>query len=490
MKKTFKKLFAAVLAAALVLAMAVPAFAVTDSGTNGTINIKNTVKDETYTIYRIFDLESFTEGSDGKDGSYSYKLNAAWKDFAETSGFTQYFELFAGDYIKPLDNFTTATAAEFSQAALTWAKNNITASSAYQKTSTETGSTVTFTGLPLGYYLVGSSLGALCSLDTTNTTADVTEKNEVPTLTKEVVDAEGSTVTDSTAKIGDTVYYKVEITVEKGTQNYLLSDTMSEGLTFNSSSLAVSSSNNVSVATGDYTFAPDGNGFKLSFTDDFVARVGAGSKIVVTYNATLNEKAAVGNSGNTNSATLTYGGHQSVTQTTTTRTYEFDLIKVDGKANEDGSFNLLDGAEFELSDNSTVIRFVQNADGSYRTAKADENGVTTITVKGGKVRISGLAGKTYTLTETKAPDGYNKLTSSVSVDLSKGSKLTSMTGTTWNEGTDGEGGDGGVAVKNNAGTLLPSTGGMGTTLFYVIGGGLMIAAVVLLIAKKRMERKN
>ena len=489
MKKTFKKLFAAVLAAALVLAMAVPAFAVTDQS-QGTINIQNTVKDETYTIYRIFDLESFTEGSDGKDGSYSYKLNADWKAFAETSGFTQYFELFAGDYIKPRDTFTTATAAEFSQAAWSWAKDHITPDSAYQKTSTENGSTVTFTGLPLGYYLVDSSLGALCSLDTTNTTANVTEKNEVPTLTKEVVDAEGSTVMDSSAKIGDTVYYKVEITVEKGTQNYLLSDTMSEGLTFNNISLAVSSSN-VSVAAEDYTFTPDGNGFTLSFTDDFVSRVGAGNKIVVTYNATLNEKAAVGSSGNTNSATLTYGSrHQSVTQTTTTRTYEFDLIKVDGKANEDGSFNLLDGAEFELSDNGTTIRFVQNEDGSYRAAKTDENGVTTITVKDGKVRVSGLAGKTYTLTETKAPDGYNKLTSTVSVDLSKGSKLTSMTGTTWSEGTDGEGGDGGVAVKNNAGTLLPSTGGMGTTLFYVIGGGLMIAAVVLLVTKKRMERKN
>ena len=108
---------------------------------------------------------------------------------------------------------------------------------------------------------------------------------------------------------------------------------------------------------------------------------------------------------------------------------------------------------------------------------------TTITVKNGKVNIYGLAGKTYTLTETKAPDGYNKLVTPETVNLTEGSKAHATFDANVYK-------DGGVVVKNNAGTVLPSTGGMGTTLFYVIGGGLMVAAVVLLVTKKRMEHKN
>lgn len=151
----------------------------------------------------------------------------------------------------------------------------------------------------------------------------------------------------------------------------------------------------------------------------------------------------------------------------------------------DGTTNkLLDGAEFELADGETKLSFVKDANGNYRVAAAGEDGATTtITVKGGKVNIYGLAGKTYTLTETKAPDGYNKLVTPETVNLTEGSKAHATFDADVYK-------DGGVVVKNNAGTVLPSTGGMGTTLFYVIGGGLMVAAVVLLVTKKRMEHKN
>ena len=122
--------------------------------------------------------------------------------------------------------------------------------------------------------------------------------------------------------------------------------------------------------------------------------------------------------------------------------------------------------------------------GGYRVANGDETGaVDTITVNG-KVHISGLDKTTYWLEETKAPDGYNMLTERKPVSLTNGSNNTTLTSSTWSEA------DHGVAVENNAGTVLPSTGGMGTTLFYVIGGGLMVAAVVLLVTKKRMEHKN
>ena len=157
-------------------------------------------------------------------------------------------------------------------------------------------------------------------------------------------------------------------------------------------------------------------------------------------------------------------------------------MKVDGTTNK-----LLDGAEFELADGETKLSFVKDANGNYRVAMTGEkDATTTITVKGvkgGKVNIYGLAGKTYTLTETKAPDGYNKLVTSETVNLADGSKTHATI-------VDSVYKDGGVVVENHAGTVLPSTGGMGTTLFYVIGGGLMVAAVVLLVTKKRMEHKN
>ena len=152
---------------------------------------------------------------------------------------------------------------------------------------------------------------------------------------------------------------------------------------------------------------------------------------------------------------------------------------VDGTTNK-----LLDGAEFELADGETKLSFVKDTAGNYRVATTgDEGATTTITVKNGKVNIYGLAGKTYTLTETKAPDGYNKLVTSETVNLADGSKTHATI-------VDSVYKDGGVVVENHAGTVLPSTGGMGTTLFYVIGGGLMVAAVVLLVTKKRMEHKN
>ena len=167
----------------------------------------------------------------------------------------------------------------------------------------------------------------------------------------------------------------------------------------------------------------------------------------------------------------------------TTKSYQFDLVKVDGTTNK-----LLDGAEFKLytaKDGGEPIKFVA-VEGGYRVANGDETGAVDTIKVNGKVHISGLDKVNYWLDETHAPAGYNKLTERQEVKLSEGSQNATLeTGAiTWAEG------NGGVVVKNNAGTVLPSTGGMGTTLFYVIGGGLMVAAVVLLVTKKRMEHKN
>lgn len=470
MKKTFKKLFAALLAAALVLAMAVPAFAVTNTGTNGSITIDNAVDGETYTIYRMFKLDSYN------GDAYSYTVEPAWETFFSTGAGKDYITLDGQGHptwkagVDSTDD--SDTVAALAKAALTWAKvKGITGTA-----ETATGDTVTFSNLDLGYYLVDSSLGALCGLNTTKPNVTITEKNGQPTIEKEVKNGDAWGTTND-AKIGDTVEYKVEIKVADGAQKYTVTDTMSKGLTFNNSSLKVTANDAV---TTDYTLTPTTNGFTLELPESYVSTLTKGTTIIVTYNATLNKDAVIDGDGNANEVKLSYGNHQNtVPSKVTTKSYQFDLVKVDGTTNK-----LLDGAEFELADGETKLSFVKDTAGNYRVAAAGEDGATTtITVKNGKVNIYGLAGKTYTLTETKAPDGYNKLVTSETVNLAEGSKAHATFDADVYK-------DGGVVVKNNAGTVLPSTGGMGTTLFYVIGGGLMVAAVVLLVTKKRMEHKN
>lgn len=466
MKKTFKKLFAALLAAALVLAMAVPAFAVTNA-TKGSIKIDHTVSGETYTIYRMFKLDSYNAESN----TYSYTVEPAWETFFSTGAGSSYIDLDSNGH--PTWK-TGADAAAFAKAALTWAADKKISGTK----ETATGDTVTFSDLGLGYYLVDSSLGALCGLNTTTPNVTIEEKNGQPTIEKKVKSHYDGWAEKNTAKIGDTVEFKIVVHVEAGAQSYEVTDTMSEGLSFTSGSLKVTYKDAPATANSDYTLEPGKNGttFTLTFKDSYVADK-VGEAIVVTYNATLNEKAVV--TGNKNKATLGYGTNKTVESETTTYTYEFDLVKVDGATKK-----LLNGAEFELADGNTKLSFVKDANGNYRVATTGEkDATTTITVKNGKVNIYGLAGKTYTLTETKAPDGYNKLVTPETVNLTDGS----MASATIESETYV---DGGVVVKNNAGTVLPSTGGMGTTLFYVIGGGLMVAAVVLLVTKKRMEHKN
>ena len=443
MKKTFKKLFAALLAAALVLAMAVPAFAETNA-TKGSITISNTVKDETYTIYRMFKLDSYNAESK----TYSYTVESAWENFFKTGAGKDYIDLTNGHPTWNAAKSQDSDKAEFAKLALKWATENKVPPAAESQTST--GSDVIFSHLDLGYYLVDSSLGALCGLNTTKPNVTITEKNGQPTIEKEVKNGDAWDTTND-AKIGDTVEFKITIHVKAKQKE------------------------------GDPTFT-------LAFNDSYVAGK-VDETIVVTYTATLNKDAVV--AGNKNRATLHYGNKQTVNKETTTYTHEFDLVKVDGTANEDGTHTLLNGAKFKLYEtktSDTALRFVKNADGSYRVALDTENGenVTDTIVVNGKVHISGLDKVNYWLDETLAPDGYNKLTERQEVKLSEGSQNATLeTGaTTWAEG------NGGVVVENNAGTVLPSTGGMGTTLFYVIGGGLMVAAVVLLVTKKRMEHKN
>lgn len=317
MKKAIKKLMAALLAVAMVCAMAIPAFAVSGSSLadKGSITISKAVAGETYTLYKMFDLNSY----DTEAETYSYTVVSNWKDFFKNGA--------AGNSYITLENghptwIEGNDAAEFAKAALAYATGkSITAT----ETKTATGNTVEFDNLDLGYYLVDTSLGALCNLDTTNPDVTINEKNQVPGIDKEVKASDGSWVTENTAKIGDTVNYKVTITVQTANNRYVLHDTMSEGLTFNKDSVKVTVKNTVVDATNHYTLFTEnigGETFNIKFEDSYIATLDAGTEIEVTYSAVVNEKAQVGSDKNTNEAYLVYGSnHKTTHEKTNTNLY-------------------------------------------------------------------------------------------------------------------------------------------------------------------------
>ena len=479
MKKAIKKLMAALLAVAMLCAMAVPAFAASASN-DGKIIINNAVNGQTYDAYRIFDLESFVA-----DKAYSYTLSSKWADagFATSTAFTTYFELDNG-YVKARDTLSDSTAATFAKAALAFAQENDIAADA---TKTASSTTVTLDKLALGYYLVDTSVGSLCMLDTTAKEATIIEKNDVPDIEKTIISGTTPTST-SGAKIGDAVKYQVVIHAKEGAVNYVLTDTMTAGLTFNNDVVIKDATGKTLAINDDYTVTTDAsnNSFKVVFTKSYLDGLTAkNTDITVTYSATVNSNALVKDEGdgvNKNTAKLEYGNHaETEPKFTETYVYKFDLVKTN-QTNE-----LLADAHFSLYEDEActkLIKLVKVDDTTYRVADTKDTTTTTdiVTVKTGIITIKGLDAKTYYLKETKAPEGYNKLDAAQPVNLSAGNNIANMTDDTIYV-------DGGVHIINKAGTILPGTGGIGTTIFYVVGGGLMVAAAVLLITKKRMENK-
>ena len=484
MKKTFKKLMAALLAVALLCAMAVPAFAA--EGASGSITIDKAINGETYTAYKIFDVvSSKVETDDSK--TYVYMVANGWANFFEQNDVRGYVTVDKNGQPTWIEGKKSDTDLQaFAKLALTYASTNgITG-----KTATAAGNQAVINGLAAGYYVVSTTAGSLCVLNTNGSDLKIDEKNEAPTIDKKI---DGSKSTNDAA-IGDVVNYTVTIHAKKGATGYVLTDTMTKGLTFNRDSLTVKVGATTLAENTHYTVAVDAAAtdgstkFTVTFKDTYLNTIDGDTDIVVSYTATVNKDAVIGTTGNTNTAQLKYGNNSTVESTTTTYSYKFDLVKTDN------SKKLLTGAKFKLYDSqtsTTPVKLIKDATtGNYRVAETSESGaVDEIVIDSFKaVTISGLNKKTYYLEETLAPAGYNKLTERQSVELGKEGFVADATinnsgseGATWTEG--------GVQVINNTGTTLPSTGGMGTTLFYVIGGGLMVAAVVLLVTKKRMENK-
>lgn len=473
-----KRVVSTLLALVLVLALAGTAAAAGE----GSITIDNAVNGKTYTIYRIFDLDSHNTDY----SAINYKVSAKWADFFKTGAEgLNYVTIDDMGYVTWKDS---ASAADFAAKAIAFATANSIANDG-QKTADS--STVAFTGLELGYYLVQSDLGALCSLDTTMPDVEIQEKNSKPTAKKEVEeDSTGNYGDHNDADIGQKVNFRTTINVVDGDpKNYVLHDKMSEGLTFDATSVKVAIGDTSLTEGTDYTLVSPGldNGctFEVRFAD---GKLKPNDVVTVTYSAKVNENAVVGGTGNPNEIHLSYGNDSSTSTTPSeTRTYvwEFDVLKYTMK---EGTQTPLAGAQFKLYKevNGTKNYVIVDANNKVTgwTDKKDEGSLFE-TPASGKFEIIGLDADTYYLEEIQAPAGYNMLKDPVKVVITATIDQTTKVGTA--TVTYGNGATGTVEIENNTGTELPSTGGIGTTVFYVIGGLLMAVAVVLLVTKKKMS---
>lgn len=478
MKRT-KRIASVLLALVMALSLITTAFA---AGENGSITIDNAVVGQTYTIYQILDLESYNKDS----GAYAYKATADWSAFINSGAIKgTYVNVDAQGYVTWAKDADVAAFAKLAQKYA--ADHNI----ANQGTKTADSTTVEFTNLDLGYYLVDSTLGTICSLDTTNPSVTIKEKNAAPTNVKEVEeDSTSKYGTANDADIGQTVNFKSTITAQAGAENYVFHDKMSAGLQYTGVTGITLNGNivdtaNYVVKTTDIT---DGCTFEVVFTQAFCDTLKANDKIVISYTAVVTKDAVIGGDGNLNQSQIEYGESGKTTTTplseTKTYTWKMDVLKYTMKGDEKTP---LAGAKFTLSKNSNgsdPISLVEVGKNVYRVAtKDDVNTITEITTDAtGAFTIQGLDSDTYYLTETAAPAGYNVLKSAIEVKVSDKGEVTYI--------YDGDTATGTVEVENNTGAELPSTGGIGTTIFYVVGGLLVVAAGVLLVTRKRMSKSE
>lgn len=495
-----KKILALVVAMLLVLGM-------TSALAAQTVTITNAGADKTYNFYKVFDLTYSADGtktatSYTKQGETDALLNALQ---GEGSPFTLTESTVTGTY-------NVATSAD-AATIRTWLSNNVSL------LGTAIPATEGSASLDDGYYLmtvshIDSESGeavteTATTLEVKGADINILDKNQtVPGPDKyETIDSNNyyvglGTTEDPipTAEIGKTITYTVTgkfpmYTGEDLIKQVKFVDIMSKGLTFdgvtsvsltvNGSELtqgtaytATSSVNEETHATTLTVVLPTVNGDTYLYESD--------NEYTLTYTATVNEEAILVDEHEVNTVTLKYttdddveheGGHD----TTEVMQYDADIVKVDG---ED---YLLNGATFKVTKGDTVLKFVavEGETGVYRLAKtSDEEGaVEELTPNGAKLTIKGLEnGSDYAVDEVQVPAGYNRLVSAQSFEINNANLAATITANAWTAG--------GVKVINQQGTQLPSTGGIGTTIFYVAGGILVLAAVILLVTKRRMKAED
>ena len=502
MKKAMKKLMAALLAVAMVCAMAIPAFADGSSSTSSPAVTMYTItapaNGHTYEIYQIF--------TGDYDGSQPSMLtNIKWgKNGTGTSG-----DAVEQTVLNDLSGVFPYTSDRDKLAVI---EKYVTLTNPVK--TIVNGGSVEVVG---GYYLIKDQNGSVPSSGTytpyiVSVVSDVTitpKSNEVPKFTKKLKDTNDTTgdvsgwQDSADYDIGDYIPFRLQGTVSKDiasykTYYYAFHDVEETGLTFDPSSVEVfvgDEVNGTKITTG-YTVVTspaDGCTFEIVFDDlKKVSGVAANSIITVTYKSRLNENAVLGAHGNVNTAKLEYsnnpygdGKGETPWDNVIVFTYKVVVNKVDQAGQP------LEGAVF------TLTKKTKNGPDVVKTMTIDGSNKSLFT-------LSGLDDGEYTLTETVTPAHYNTIspiTFTVTADhkidwdsiSTRDDVLTSLTG----EKKVGEitftvdetAGSLTTDVVNKIGTTLPGTGGIGTTIFYVIGGGLMVAAAILLITKKRMENR-
>lgn len=514
--KRMKKIMALMLAAIMMMAMSVTAFAA--EGATGTrtltVNVKSTtpaqdLKGQTINLYKLFDV---TESKSGETTNYAYTVNAAtgYKDAIKSALGTSFTGTTDEEYaaavlaLKDTEGAVQKFANDFTADAL---KKNLSATANSGKITEENKISYTFDNLADGYYLVYVTGGkeiqsSLVTVDATTNTVNL--KTEAPSITK--------TANKETAEIGQVVTYTVTGVIPDTTGYseyvYKIHDELTKGLDFvndaNGTALEAGATTvNVKVAfkkagVTDASTAPTtatidtANSKKMSL--DLSAWVKAnqtnkGKEFTVTYYAKVNKDAEVTNN---NKASLEYGNNPSDTTITTpseakTNTYPLDINKT-----KKGSDEKLAGAKFSLYTSAEDAKNGKNAikvsgsNGNYvvdpASTTTEFESVKSIDGKGYNLHINGLEAKDYWLVETQAPEGFNKLTAPIKVTITKTGDAE------WKVSKDGvEETDKIIDIENSTGSLLPSTGGRGAIAFAVIAALLVFGVAVSFIRDKRKE---
>lgn len=511
--KLMKRILAIVCTFVMIISMATGVNAVDNTSAaaatqpKGSITLENAVVGDEYKVYKILTLESYV-----KDKAYSYKRNGdGWDKFINSTQGTQFFESNENGYVKlksTADNDTAARkiaiyAIGFAQAN----RDTVTPTKTVRAEATSKTETtkVVFNDLELGYYVVESTSGTACAITTTDPDATIKDKHDNPSVNKII--EHGGVVKDNhkmnSVNLGETVYFETTINVKPGAKNYVLHDTMDSNLENffvyevycnlpnsknQNTSLATTGAENekmVNVRPGAFNSEKptDGCTFELSFTNLFYTTYrqqidrGELTKIYVKYYATVGNKAPI-NTAMKNTTYLTYGENNLETDKSETETYTYGIPVF----KYTGTNTPLADAKFILSkvENATeadAIMFTSNG-AFYRYTIDQTNGggnTTLVSPTEGRFEIQGLEAGTYYLKETEAPKGYNKIQKSIKIEILEDGSIK----------VDNNAITGDVRVQNNTGSILPSTGGMGTTLIYVVGSILVLASGIVLFSKRK-----
>ena len=453
--KLLKKLMVVFVAALMVMSLAIKTYAETVETPSGKITVTNAVEGEKYSLYKVFDATT--------DGNGAYAYSSTWFTTAN-----DYFDVDASGNITIKDAGKTADG-KLSTAAIDWLKTQI---SNFRKIGNDVtageNKKVEWTGLEDGYYFVNTTTGSFVLVDSTRPDVSIEEKNTVPSGDKKQSATKTGTYADTPLElnIGDTVYYQYVITNGKGSdKDIIFTDTMTDGLDLQDAITVVGKGGTTLIKDTDYTLETTAHGFVLTLKADYVKKMAESDTVTINYSAIINEKAVVNSeTGNKNTGKLEYS-NQTTEDTVYVKTYDFLLKKTDGTA-------FLSGAGFKLFDAQTGGNQIKVAkDNTGYFVKPDGDASTEIMVDSATgVNVRGLKPGTYYLEETTVPKGYKKPTSRQAVTITAGATSAVE-----------------VEVVNTQGPELPSTGGIGTTIFHIAGAALVLGAGILLISKKRMN---